>query len=342
MSQKPRLIRKRIRKTKYVTLCLYLMFVLLTLSVVASYTWFSLSKTPRVSNMNVYVTSAAGLELSPDPGPENWQLQLNFYDTGALPVELRPVTWSEKNQCFWAAAFGNDGRLMSYNYWQPLVDGRHTIPNTEGYYIKSTFYARSGVVTDVSFTPPVVVNQEGTQGAGTYVIGVAGWDLESLIHVNNGKGAESSIRIGIRTTPVDSAGNPLTDSEGNPRKRGDMFIYEPNIDRHVGKNTGYYPTPSIDGTETLVPEDRLILQTATSWGDMETPEISNIKLEMGEFITNPTLFTVYPGEITKVELYIWLEGQDMDCVNPMKGAQLIANLQFTGSTEAQTGMVPIE
>ena len=36
LSQKPRLIRKRIRKSNYSTLCLYLMFVLLTLSVVAS------------------------------------------------------------------------------------------------------------------------------------------------------------------------------------------------------------------------------------------------------------------------------------------------------------------
>lgn len=338
MPQQIRVVRKKLRKREYIAFYLYLLFVLLSLFVVASYTWFSLSRAPRVSNMNVYITSAAGLELSPDPGEENWELQLNVWETGCLPVELRPVTWSDEDQCFWAAGYGADGRLLDYSRWQPLTDARNANwPTLDGYYMKSTFYARSGMTTEVSFAPAMLVSEDGTQGAGTYVIGVASWDLENLIHINSGKGAESSIRMGIRTTKVDSSGNPL---EGETR--GPMVIYEPNSDRHVSGAGGYIPTPSIDGTPTLVPDERLILQEASGWGDMETPEIGSIKLTLGEFIKNPPLFTVNPGEIIKVELYIWLEGQDVDCTNAMNGAQLIANLQFTGQTESHSGMVPIE
>lgn len=336
MSQQIRVVKKRLKKRDYVAFYLYLLFVLLSLFVMASYTWFSLSRTPSVSNMNVYITSATGLELSADPGEDNWQLQLSVWDTGCIPTELRPVTWSENDGRFWAASYGSDGRLMDYAQWQPLTDSRHAnTVTTDGYYMKSTFYARSGMRTEVRFAPAMVVDEAGTQGSGTYVIGVASWDMEGLLHLNSGKGAESAIRIGLRATPVDSSGTPTGSSGG-------MFLYEPNADRHVGDSSGYIKTPSIDGTDTLVPEERMVLQTASGWADLETPEISNIKLTLGEFITNPVLFTVEPGQVMKIELYIWLEGQDVDCVNPMNGAQLMANLQFTGSTDTQSGMVTIE
>lgn len=335
MQQKIHLIRKRINRKKYIAVSLYLIFVLLSLFVVSSYTWFSLSKTPRVSNMNVYITSAAGLELSATPDAENWKLQLNVYETGMLPVELRPVTWSDADQRFWAAAYGADGRMLDIGMWQPMTDSRNANKtNLDGYYMKSTFYARSGMTTEVEFAPAMVVNEEGTQGAGTYVIGVPGWDVDSLIHLNNGKGAESSIRIGLRTTLVDSTGTPVGD-------QGPMFIYEPNIDKHVSSTQSYIPTPSMDGTPTLVPEDRMILQYASGWGDLDPAEMTSIKLTLGEFEKNPVLFTVNPGEIMRIEMYFWLEGQDIDCTNAMNGAQLLANVQFTGSTEAQSGMVSI-
>lgn len=335
MQQKIRVIRKRINRRLYIVTSLYLMFILLSLFVVASYTWFSLSKTPRVSNMNVYITSAAGLELSPTPNAEEWKLQLNVFETGMFPVELRPVTWSDKDQRFWAAGYGADGRLLDYSMWQPMTDTRNANrPTLDGYYMKSTFYARSGMTTEVELAPAMLVNEEGTQGAGTYLIGLPGWDMDSLMHLNNGKGAESSVRMGIRATLVDSSGIPTG-------QQGPMYIYEPNIERHVGDAQGYIATPSIDGSPTLVPEERLILQEAAGWADLDPAEMTNIKLELGDFIQNPSLFTVNPGEIMRIEMYFWLEGQDIDCTNAMNGAQLIANVQFTGTTEAQSGMVPI-
>lgn len=336
MSQQKRYVKKKLPHKSYFVFYLYLLFVLLSLFVVASYTWFTLSRTPRVSNMNVYITSATGLELSADPTAEEWQLQLDFWETGSIPTSLRPVTWSEARDGFLAAAYGADGRLMHYDAWYPLSDTRNANNTSlDGYYMKATFYARSGQSTEVTLSPAVLVDQEGTQGSGTYVIGVASWDLENLIHINNGKGAESSIRMGLRMTYVDQNGTPISE-------RGPMYIYEPNADRHVGSTTGYIPTPSIDGTPTLVSEDRMILQTASGWGEVDPAEITKIQLTLGEFIQNPPLFSLTPGDIVQIDLYIWLEGQDVDCTNAMNGAQIMANLQFTGTTEAQSGMVPFE
>lgn len=345
MPQKIRVVRKRLRRTQYIAISLYVMFVLLSLFVMSSYTWFSLSRTPRVTNMNVYITSAAGLELSADKN--NWELQLNVWDTELVPVDLRPATWSEDTNQFWAAAYGTDGRQLAISQWHPLTDDRHAnkMAIQNGYYMKATYYARSGMVTDVELAPALLVNEEGTQGAGTYVLGVPGWDLESLLHVNSGKGAESCLRVGFLCTPgilTDADGNGEFDTFTPNADRGAMYIYEPNMDRHQSGTGDYIPTPSIDGGPTLVPEDRMILQKASGWADMETPEISNIQLSLGEFVTNQPLFRVIPGEVVQIEMYIWLEGQDIDCANPMNGAQLMANIQFRGTTEAHTGMVPIE
>lgn len=336
MSEKIHVIRKRIRYKPFVLTNLYVLILVLSLFVTASYTWFTLSRTPKVTNMQVSLTSAAGLMLSSDPTaayPEDWDLQLSVWSTGALPVSLRPITWAEKDNCFWAAAYGADGRMMSTDKWHKLRDSWNANnPGLDGYYMKSTFYARSDQGANVTLSPAVVLNEEGTQGSGTYVIGVPSWDLEGLLHLNSGKGAESSVRIGFRTTPVavNEYGNAY---ETGPK--GPMIIYEPNADRHVGDASGYIHTPSMYGDATLVSPERLILQEASGWGDLDPAEITSIKLSLGDFFQDPppTLFSISANEIMRVEMYIWLEGQDVDCVNAMNGAQLMANIQFADSGE---------
>ena len=62
---------------------------------------------------------------------------------------------------------------------------------------------------------------------------------------------------------------------------------------------------------------------------------------LGEFTTDTSLFSLPSGGMVRIELYIWLEGQDVDCTNAMNGAQLIANIQFTGETRNQSGLKPI-
>jgi len=296
----------------------------------------------------MYITSGSGLELSESPGAEVWKNQLDIYTTAELtPFQdenaekpsLRQASWSDSEQCFYGPRYGYDGRLDRVLTWIQLNDEDHANqPGDDNYYIKATFYARSGQTTNVQLAEPMPRDQMGTEGAGTYVIGYPD---------NTGKGPEVAVRLGMRMTLVDSSGDQLEET-------GPMYIYEPNIDRHAdGVTQGYVPTYSIhDPENTIVEEDRMILQNFTFAG------------QTGEFISNPALFTVDPGEIMRIELYIWLEGQDIDCSNVMSvvpeevdwdnltqeqedsyktnSRQIKANLQFTGSTEEQSGMTSFE
>lgn len=352
MEKKRRYIIKRISKSKYIALYLYVLFVLMLTTSVASYAWFTMSKTPRVSDMNMYITSGTGLELSADPGAVQWTNCLDIYSTKELQgfgdekPFLRQASWSDEEQKFYGPRYGYDGRLMKLLSWVTLNDEEHAnkTDNT-GYYMKATFYARCGRTTDVKLLDPETKEQLQIPGEGTYVIGYPD---------NTGKGPEVAVRLGMKMAYVDTGGNLLP--EKNPEESL-MYIYEPNADRHAdGVTEGYRTTYSLhDPTLELLPADsgRRIIQNFTFGNNL------------GTFLENPVLFSLTPGDIVRIELYIWLEGQDMDCSNVMSAVpdgvnleelseederyeyymnnyrQIRANLQFTGSAEDQSGMTPI-
>lgn len=342
-------VRKKIRKIPYILFYTYLLIAMLSIFSVASYTWFTLSWSPSVHGMNVYITSNTGLELAPTPDAEVWSNQLDIYKTEELSKfadaeekpPLRQATWSDRDGCFYGPLYGYDGRLLNITRkdyedreivsWYKLEDLIHANSTSDSnYYMKATFYARCGQPVDVVLAEPMAINDQGIQGAGTYVIA----------DPNTGKGPETAVRIGFRMTPVDQNGEALSE-------RGPMYVYEPNADRHVDGSTDLIPTYSVDEylpadimevydeqhEWLLVDEERLIRQTFSRKG------------ELGEFIENPTLFALKAGEIMKVELYIWLEGQDVDCSNAMSDGvtttKIEANIQFTGTSESQSGLVPI-
>lgn len=327
--------RRSGKRAKRIAIYFYVLIILLCLLVVSSYTWFSLSQTPRVSDMYMFINSQSGLELSTDPLAEEWTLRLDYRDLVDVNTELRPVTWSDRDQQFYAAKYGIDGRLLPYSIWDPLTDEWNANKDTtSGYYVKMSFYARSGQEENVFLSPAVEVD-DGIKGSGTYVIGTPVWDSEAIIHHNGGQGAECAVRIGIRVTPVDLNGEPTEE----PSK---FFIYEPNSDRHADGTSGYVPTPSMHQDPTLVPQDRLILQTASQWTEADPVQRSVVIRELGEFQDKVILFSLKPGQMVMIDVYVWLEGQDMDCTNRITAAQILASIQFASDTGTQSGMQPIE
>lgn len=328
--------RKTPNKKLRIALLVYMMVILLTLLTVASYTWFSISRTPRVSDMNMYINAKVGLELSPDPLAEEWTQQLDFRDLVDVTTPLRPVTWSDRNQQFFAAVYGFDGRLMNYDAWQPLTDERNANKdNLDGYYIKASLYARTDVDMDVALAPAVEI-ENGRKSSGTYVIGTPLWDSQNIIHNNGGQGAENAVRIGIRITPVNELGEVTEEPS-------EFFIYEPNTNLHTEEETSeYINTPSIDGTDHLIDEDHLFRQTASTWTEAYPVQRDVVIRDLGEFEGDTELFSLKANDMVLIDLYVWLEGQDVDCTNRISQAQILASIQFVGDAGSQSGLKPIE
>ena len=321
-----------IKKGSMIFLYCIMILILLTLLVTATYTWFSISRTPRVSNIGLHINAPTGLVLATDPDAEEWVRQLDFAEMAKETAPLRPVTWSEKDQRFYAAVYGADGRRTGQ--WLPLSDEINANrDDVYGYYIKATLYATTDTAVSVSLTHAREV-EEGISGSGTFVIGTPQWDAENICHFDGGHGAQTALRVGIRITPMENG------QERNDKSS--FLIYEPNSDSHIDGTAGYLATPSIDGTDSLVPEDRLIRQSSSSWKEASPVERGKVIHSLGEFEEEPMLFDLAVQQIVRLDLYIWLEGQDVDCDNRIgRDAQISANIQFYADPNGQSGLKPL-
>lgn len=324
--------KRRLRTVLYA----YLLLALFILLVAASYTWFSLSRTPRVSDMDVFISSQTGLELANtyDAPDDDWGEVVDFASIVGTDTQLKPSSWSEERQALVVSDYGTDGRTINDSY-TPLTDALNANRNDDyGYYVKGSFYARSESQVKVSLGDAVEVN-EGRNTAGTYVIGTPLWNTQTLLHDDGGQGAETAVRLGLRFTRIDpDSGVTYGDSE--------FYIYEPNYDEHIDPEIeGEVETENVDDGGPLTDESHMIRQTASTWSEAN-PVQSNVTIKsLGKFDTNTELFEVEPGEMWKIDLYIWLEGQDVDCTNLIEDAQIIANIQFTADYSGQSGLKKI-
>ena len=312
---------------------LLLLLILLPLCTVATYTWFAISRTPKVSDMEMTINVGAGMQIawSADAPEEEWLQHLSFADAVPQDTLLTPVTWSDEQGAFYTTIYGYDGRTLALD--RRLSDDVDA-NNPDGGYVKFTLYGRTDTHMDVSLAP-AHTDESGTALGGTYLSGKPIWNPDKIAHFDGGYGSQSAVRIGLRITKF----NPADGKRGEST----FFVYEPNADVHQDGSFGYVDTPSVDGTDQLVSADRLIRQSGSHWYEQNPVVRDELRWGMGEFEGDTFLFDLTPDEMVQIDVYIWMESLDADCVNAVtQGAQLFANLQFLAESHNQSGLDPIE
>ena len=94
---------------------------------------------------------------------------------------------------------------------------------------------------------------------------------------------------------------------------------------------GYIETGSIDGTASLVDDQHLIRQTTTEWTEANPVQRTVVVYKMGDFETPTELFSLQHNGMVRIDLYVWLEGQDIDCTNVLGNrSSIFASVQFKG------------
>lgn len=324
----------RSKKTYQLLKILYVIFVTFALLTVATYTWFDLSFVPSVNDMAIYINSGNGLTLSFENTDEedSWSPQLDLREK--LPKETKPlipVTYSKSDNRFYTAGYGADGRIIGLNQPVPEKAKDESVINN-GYYMQVTFYARSDQDCSV-YLAEAVETEQGKIGAGTWLVGTPVWDAVNVRHTNGGKGAETAMRVGIKVTEMSLTGTEIG--------TGTFYVYEPNYDTHIGGGTGYQITPSINGG-SLADTNRHILQSTSSWTDADLVQKNVVISQLGQFKEEPFLFDLIAGKTVKIDLYFWLEGQDIDCGNLLVDeAMILANVQFRARIDGGSDLKPI-
>lgn len=302
---------------------------------VSTYAWFTANQTVTISTLDVNVQTSNGLQISADA--INWKTILQKADiTGAsatytssvnqVPDEMQPVSSAgivDTDTGYMDMYFGTVDALDDGTGYSLASDKEVDTRGAEGRYIAFDIFLRVDQTTPVYLTTASnIITKEGAADKGLQnAARVAFIDEGNIADVGDSTGAQA-LKGG--TTSI---------------------IWEPNYDVHTA--AGVANAKEIYGLDTtttgatqlsyqgikaeFADTEGVTLKntnTFSQYFQTVTPTISTVK----DFDTQQTLLNLKAG-ITKVRIYMWVEGQDVDCENNASGTDISFNVQITKATE---------
>lgn len=312
-----------------------LLLLLLVFLMVSTYAWFTANQTVTISTLDVNVQTSNGLQISADA--INWKTILQKADiTGAsatytssvnqVPDEMQPVSSAgivDTDTGYMDMYFGTVDALDDGTGYSLASDKEVDTRGAEGRYIAFDIFLRVDQTTPVYLTTASnIITKEGAADKGLQnAARVAFIDEGNIADVGDSTGAQA-LKGG--TTSI---------------------IWEPNYDVHTA--AGVANAKEIYGLDTtttgatqlsyqgikaeFADTEGVTLKntnTFSQYFQTVTPTISTVK----DFDTQQTLLNLKAG-ITKVRIYMWVEGQDVDCENNASGTDISFNVQITKATE---------
>lgn len=299
-----------------------------------TYAWFTTNRIVTVGNIDVKVQTEGSLEISADGS--DWKALVDYnniisvhdtsYSTSVnqLPSYIKPVSTVGNLDAngFMQMYLGiiTDDREQNYNLTsEHQTDREEHGDDGEGSYIAFDVFLRTTDSKDLYLTSDSKVFYNG-----------------------NSTGTENATRVAfIVEGNVEDGTNLGTIQRLFTTNTNNVHIWEPNYNTH---------------TEHGIENARLVYGITTTETDTNALPYDGIKAEFTEQIkiqdanktlypsyfasVNPEikttkdntayqrLFTLERG-ITKVRIYMWLEGQDVDCENKASVANLTLALQFS-------------
>lgn len=332
-------VRRRKRKLFLSIMMILFTGVVLTMGV---YAWFSANKTVTVDSIDVNVSSSNGIQVSTDA--INWKTAISNDDIiGASDSDKYPTAVNQLPQGINSLSpVSTVGDITSTNGFMSMFSGEID-SDTEGNYI---------------LTAKSVSEQNGT--SGEYIA----FDLffqvkaETQMYLTNKSnvvagstksGIENASRIAFLDEGTLSVGSDATDIQAlKGATSSSVVIWEPNYDVHTASaianassNYGILDLTQTgaarldyNGVKAAIPASEQIplASTNSTYFSPVTPKITTTAAGIASD-SYESVFKLKAG-ITKMRIYMWIEGQDVDCENNASGGSLTFNLQFSSSSSA--------
>lgn len=329
------MVKKNERRKNNLRYSLLLLLLLLVFLMVSTYAWFTANQTVTISTLDVNVQTSNGLQISADA--INWKTILQKADiteasatytssVNQVPDEMQPVSSAgivDTDTGYMDMYFGTVDALDDGTGYSLASDKEVDTRGAEGRYIAFDIFLRVDQTTPVYLTTASnIITKEGAADKGLQnAARVAFIDEGNIADVGDSTGAQA-LKGG--TTSI---------------------IWEPNYDVHTA--AGVANAKEIYGLDTtttgatqlsyqgikaeFADTEGVTLKntnTFSQYFQTVTPTISTVK----DFDTQQTLLNLKAG-ITKVRIYMWVEGQDVDCENNASGTDISFNVQITKATE---------
>ena len=320
---------KKNRKIKILYLLVFFTSLLLTTT---TYAWFTTTKMVSIETFNIHVASDGGLQISSDG--ITWKAILEVDDLynavetynmsiNQLPTNMKPVS---------TAGIIENGKLVMYS-------GDVVNQNNNLILVSSRLNEKHALADDLDakfIAFDIFLKTESAKSI--YLNSNSG--VKTLNE--NSTGIENSFRIAFLNegnTTVDSDINTIQ----NLNNATETFIWEPNYDTHTkmaiqnaanlyGMNLSEINEKQIiyHGVISEIKESNNVLLSKTYSNDYPN-FLKTVNVDLAtkkSFDTNQYMFDIKPG-ITKLRVYIWIEGQDVDCEDNASLGDVAVNLQIT-------------
>lgn len=349
--EKEKLRRERNKRRKYRLLILLLLLLGTgTMLATSTYAWFTSNTNVSVESLKVNIEAKNGIQISADG--TKWKSIVQKSDligahagnyktsVNQIPETLEPVST--------AAIPDENGYLPMY---YGVVETSQSVDNNGEYILTATKTTeidnsvRTEADTDtakfIAFDLFFKVNTD------TPVYLVAGSGVSST-DVND-TGIKNASRIAFVNQGNTSDGSSLSTIQG--LKAGTSAVvttWEPNYNVHtaagVANAKDVYGITTTETNGDLIPysgiiasiptsEDILLGEATEAKDKTKFKTVTPTKATVNNFTTNTSLFTLTKG-ITKIRIYMWVEGQDVDCENNASGGNISFDLKI--STVAPT------
>ncbi len=357
--------KKQKKSNLKVSLLLLLLAAVLLIS--STYAWFIANNTATISTINVKVETVEGIQISVDATA--WKNIITNGDiTGAgttyeaavnqLPGILKPVSSGA------ASANVTDSKLAMFNV-NPVDSTDTTGANVGRKKMVSTAATDTHGTTGDYVAFDVFFNLQSTEAKDLYLTANSKvvWDSERAAADTNtayqtDKGLQNSSRIAFmvfnNAATADAAtaqGWTYTDGGANSA----FVLWEPNADAHTtaaienASVAAPYDVPHVNREDLEGDAKKVPLpysgvkatfaadQNVYYWNATAANYATSLQAVTPQIATNAgntdrkKLVTLKPG-VTKMRIYMWLEGQDVDCYTGASGTYLNFDLQFQVDT----------
>ena len=346
---------KKNKKKSEMNAMFFIILFALVIFIISTYAWFSTQRNVSITNLNGTVEVAEGLEISLDAqnwsnglvlGEEEGQLDIiddayegnhNIKPTEMLPVSTLGLVGSNRTDLLMLRGTLNNSIQLNNIQQMDEEETNSEITTYPGYFAFDVFLKNSSRQDDIDDV--LQLNYDSS--------------LEIMETDKSATGLQNTARVafakyaGTSDTMADQA-TILKETAGigvgsSPVYITDVAIWEPNSNDHVeyvvqnnnkitGAGSGFNETTQMDtyaltdsslsqsiadiykwdGSERLLQKQNVLQTTKTSTEDYSIAEGVQNLVSTSDGTTE---FGIAPNKICRIRIYLWLEGQDVDCIN---------------------------
>lgn len=322
------------KRNKLFLMTIWLLFVAILLAT-STYAWFSTNKIVYINSLNVNVRAEGGIEISADA--LKWKTILAIQDlidaksdtyptcVNQIPERLEPVSTGKTltngflNMYHGTAEINEHGNLILSS--TKITETNSYGETSDGKFIAFDVFLKTSTPTDLYLT---------SSSGATYI--------------GDSVGIENAVRIAFvieGNTSTSSSLNAIHTMKSGTENT--TYIWEPNYDVHtkaaISNASIIYNITTQENNASIILYDGIINEfkskenisvdkaTSSNYPELFKKVTVDIKTPK-ENSENVKVFSIEPG-ITKVRIYMWVEGQDIDCENNASVGDFSFNVQLT-------------